>query len=151
MPRTKKISRNADADSQQPIAVPAHIGLSVEETAVVARLVRLMRSRFTYLGLYIEFLLELDAGAAADVSIEDMETVLTEIKNIRNWRNYFLSVKTRHPALLRYTGLTSADESYCDDDEHEFRVLVAMWRKDHPQPQPGPPSQRSTSDDDADE
>lgn len=125
--------------SRNEIELPPHVKLSELELSSVARLVRLLRSPRSYwLPYYVQSLLELDSDGC-DVSIEQAEQSLMDMKNYVNWFEHLEKWKARSPAFARHPAFTWLDDPevpVADWSEDDFYRLVQSWRVTHPAPPP---------------
>lgn len=125
MPRTK---RQEPAQISSGIVFPPHMRLSVREAAVAARLVRLMRHRVYWLRYFVEWLLREEAGASADVTVENVEAYLVKMKNLRNWANYLREAKAENPAFAEHPAMAWLSGDPLDDDDADEREIARLER-----------------------
>ncbi len=125
------------------VQLPSHMTLSPEETAATSRLTRLMRYSDSYwLRFFVEWLLHRDASDSKELSPEDVEAMLKDMKNLRNWDNYLSDMRERcaplahHRALAWTAGANSSRKPVVPDSEDEqFYELVRLWRQEYRQPE----------------
>ena len=133
MPTPQPITR----PKQLPkIKLPDHIELSERELATTVKLVRLLRSEHTWLGYFIEALLEKDASETGDLSTGDVKTALQDFDNLSDWKRVLGALGERYPNLRNHPATTWTQHTYVqpEGDDQDFFELVKLWRKDHPEP-----------------
>jgi len=114
MPRMKKKSSE--------VAPQTTLCLSQEERALVARLIRVRRSRRYWLRYYIEHLLHMDATTPDELTTEQTQQALDIMKNFVNWVDYFENVTSKNPTLSDFPGLGWSP--WNGEEEEDFMELA---------------------------
>src|SRR4051794_33545058 len=87
------------------IKLPGHLQLSERELANTARLVRVLRTP-TWLGYFIEALLEMDASQTNDVSVKQVKDALSDFDNLADWERVLGLLNDRYPNLRYHPSIT---------------------------------------------
>ena len=106
------------------VALPETITLSDDERAMVARLIRVLRTRHYWLRYFLEWLLHMDATDGLDVSVEQAEQALTAMKNFEKWIDYLQSATKTNPAFSKYPGLQWVPWLAEKDPDDELKQLT---------------------------
>ena len=119
--------------------LPKHVQLSDEEMAVVARLIRVIRVKRCWLGHFIQCLLQRDAEATDELSIEEVKKILTKMENLNSWVDWMPKLMAEFPHITGHPGVVVRMESQRNvvpfEEEDEFYELERQWRLEHPAPQ----------------
>jgi hypothetical protein len=130
-------SNKASATTSDSVELFPNFTVSVAEKAVLVRLLRVMRMKRYWLSYCIQWLLRADAEITGDISIEEAENILREMKNFRNWENYLASLKQKIPAIANHPAVawTKLDLDDVDEyqDQAEIRKLVDSATRSDPE------------------
>jgi hypothetical protein len=106
------------------IQLPAHMTLSPEETAAACRLTRLLRYNDAYwLRFFVEWLLHRDASESTDLSPEDVEAMLKDMKNPRNWDNYLSDMRERCTSIAHHRALDGPQATTPINRSYQIRMM----------------------------
>ena len=130
-------SNKASAAASDSVELFPNFTVSVAEKAVLVRLLRVIRMKRYWLSYFIQWLLRADAEITGDISIEEAENILREMKNFRNWENYLASLKQKIPAIANHPAVAWADLDWDDVDQYqddaEIRKLVDSATRSDPE------------------
>jgi hypothetical protein len=126
------------------ITARSSIELSVDEQAVVARLMEVMRERGYWLGAFIQCLLKADENASIQkgISIKAAQDVLENFRVVvqnYEWLDENCSVRDPLKDYIRHRlfpdGVDLERLQMRDEIQNgDFHDLVKLWRLEHPEP-----------------
>lgn len=114
-----------------PIKLPKNVRPSERELAIFARLVRVLREPSYWLGAFIEGVLAIDAESTCRLTADSAGKILALIDARGKLDDCIAEV---YPSVARCLSLVdNQDEAFVPEEEDQFRELVELWRRSHPE------------------
>lgn len=141
MPRQKQTMRPAPAATPEPVKPPCdEQGLSLEERAIVSRLIRVLRTPTYWLGPFIEWMLQKDAGMLGPLDREECKKMIGTLDAFLDWNGWFQHNPVERAPIIRYVGSLYFPGRFAGMDvvppneDDQFYELARIWRAEHPAP-----------------